>query len=461
MKVSRVFAFLLLALPAASSAYAAVTLYRGEMELVVVSGKGCSEKDKTGNRIPINLALQQDGSSGQFSGFFSGSDIARGQFTGGNLGRLQVVYPDKPSRSPGDALVLAPASGGLEGELREIAQTDPGGCYFEKAVLRLKQEATGSEAEAEYLRQGNLFNSEAYFLSGESLLQSDKADAAILDFTKSLNLRTKVNPRDPDRASPAVSIAIAHLVAGRETKASAVLRDLMQDRSGSGDAQVKLRTAAIDSLCSEEHYLESKAGQKASLRLMDLAGHEFGGLNEVAVPLAACYTEIARERADQEGPESAIEFFQKAVQLNPANPDSITGVVMSYLDMESPVEGRAFLHDHTENFIKAAGKDSYDTLLSYVYASEAQQEENNGNLVRAEELSREAIKSRPGERILVITLSRILRKEGKHAEARKLLEGGQKACGDEACRKEYGEEAAQQDMIERMVKRLETQSRNQ
>ena len=461
MKVSRVFALLLLALPAASSASAAVTLYRGEMELVVVSGKGCAEKDKAGSRIPIALALEQGGSAGLFAGFFHGPDIARGRFSGDDPGRLQVVYPDKPNRFPGDALVLAPAPGGLEGELREKTEADPGGCYFEKAVLRLKQEATGSEAEAEYVRQGNLFSSEAYFLSGEALLQSDKADAAILDFTKSLDLRNSVNPRDPDRASPAVSIAIAHLVAGREAKARAVLRDLMQDRSGSGEGQVKLRTSVSDSLCSEEHYLESDAGQKASLRLMDIVGGEFGGLNGVAVPLAACYTEIARERADQEGPESAIEFFQKAVKLNPDNPDSITGVVMSYLDMENPAEGRAFLHEHAGKFIQAAGKDPYDTLLSYVYASEAQQEENNGNLVRAEELSREAIKSRPSERILVITLSRILRKEGRHAEARKLLEGGRNACGDEACRSEYGEEAAQQDMIERMVKRLETQTSNQ
>ena len=459
-RVSTIILFLLIALPLASPASAAMTLYSGEMELVAVSGGGCLENDKPGSRFPLVLTLEQGNSSNarQFTGFFHGPDMQTGSFSGNDLGQLQVVYPDKPDRPQGDALALSATPGGLDGELREKTQTDPAGCYFEKAALRLKQVATGSKAESEYVRQSNLFSAEAYFMSGQSLLQADKPDEAIREFTKSLNLRDRVNPNDPDRATPAVSIAIAHIMAGREVKALATMRGLLGDKSETGDAISKQRLAVTEKLCGAEQYLESDAGRKAALRLMDIVTREFGSFNGVAVPLAVCYNEIAKEYKDQDDPESAIEFFQKAFKLNPGNPDGIAGAVMSFVDAEAPAEGRRYLNEHAETFMKSAGKGPYDVLLSYLYASEAQQDENNGDFSRAEEQFREALKSRPGERNLVVALTRVLEKEGKSAEARKLLEDGRKGCRDQTCRQEYDTEVARQDMINRMVKRLETQS---
>ena len=456
-RFSTVVALALFTLPLASSASAAMTLYSGEMELVTVSGSGCTGKDKAGSRIRVDLALEQGGSSSarSFTGYFNGPDIERGRFSGGDLGHLQVFYPDKPNRSQGDSLVLSTTAGGLDGELSEKPQPDSTSCYFEKAVLKLEQVATGSKAESDYARQRDLFDAEAYLISGQSLLQADKPGEAIPELTKSLNLRDRVNPNDPDKALPAVPIAIAHLMSGREADALAVLGGLFGSKSDSGDDIVKRRMAASASLCNEEQYLESDAGQKASLRLMDVVASKFGSLDGVAVPLAACYLEIAKEYIDQDDPESAVESFQKSLKLKPDNPDSITGVVMCFLDMESPAEGRKFLREHAATFIKNAGKVPYDTLMAYVYAAESQQEEKNGDLVRAEELSREAIKSRPGERTLIIALTRVLAKEGKSTEARKLLEDSRGACGDEVCRQDYANELGRQEIIERMVKRLE------
>jgi len=213
-RIATVITFLLLALPLAPCASAAMTLYSGEMELVAVSGGGCTEKDKPGSRLPLDLTLEQgNSSSGQpLTGFFSGPDMQTGRFSGNDLGQLQVVYPDKPDRSQGDTLALSATLRGLDGELREKTQTDPAGCYFEKAVLRLKQVATGSKAESEYVRQGNLFSAEAYCMSGQSLLQADKPDEAIQELTKSLNLRNVVNPNDSDRAIPAVYQAAIGLI---------------------------------------------------------------------------------------------------------------------------------------------------------------------------------------------------------------------------------------------------------
>ena len=167
------------------------------------------------------------------------------------------------------------------------------------------------------------------------------------------------------------------------------------------------------SLCNDEQYLESDAGQKASIQLMDEVAREFGSLDGVAVPLAACYFEMGKERKEQDDPDSAIEFFRKAFKLNPDNPESVTGVVMSFIDKEDPAEGLKYLKDHEQIFIKRAGNEPYDTLLSYLYVAEAEQAENSGDLPRAEELSREAVKARPGERTLIINLSSRAGKRGK------------------------------------------------
>jgi tetratricopeptide (TPR) repeat protein len=453
---------LLLAQYLATSASAGVTLFSGEMELVTVSGNGCSEKDKPGNRLPLDLTLEQGSSSSgqEFTGYFSGPDMQVGRFSGADLSRLQVIYPDAPGHFQGHTLVLETKPGFLTGELRELPQSNAEECYFEKAVLKLKQEPAGNKADLLHLRQSSLFDADASYLRGQSLLKTDKPGEAIVDLTRSLNLRSGINPNDPDRALPAVALAIAGIMEGRETKAMAVLRDLFGKRSEAGDAIVKQRTTAIVSLCNDEQFLtENYAGHKAALQLMEMLTREFGGFDGVAVPLSGCYFEMAKEQKDQDDPNLAIEYFQKAIDLVPDNPDSITGIAMTFVDKDAPAEGRRYLNEHKENFIKKAGKVPYDTLLSYLYAAEAQDAGDNGDLARAAELLREAIKASPGDRTLLVDLTRVLGKDGKVAEARQLLESGRNACHDATCRQEFADELARQDLIARMVKRLETSSR--
>ena len=459
--VTNIITLLLLALPLTSCASTTTTLYSGEMELVTLSGSGCSEKDKTGSRIPLELELEQGNSANgqQITGYFTGPDIQGGRFSGNDLGQLQVIYPDESdSTTQGHTLMLTTSPEGANGELHEKPRADSTNCYYEKAVLKLKHEATGNKAKLEYDRQSKLFSATAYYSSGQLLLKVDKPEEAIRDLTMSLNLRTMVNPNDPEKAYPAVSIAIAHVMAGREAEALAILRNLFGDKSETGNALIKQRSTASDSLCNNVLSLESFAGQKASMQLMDVAAQKFGNLNEVAVHLAACYFELGKERKEQDDPDLAIDFFQRALKLNPGDPNSISGVVMSLLDKEDPADGRRYLTEHAQIFKEKAGIGPYDALLSYLYAAEAQQAENSGDMLRAEQLSREALKASPGERVLVIKLTRVLGKAGKYAEARKLLNDSSKGCGDDACRQEYADELARQDLLERMVKRLQAHS---
>jgi len=458
-RVATIIAVPLLAMSLASCSSTTVSLYSGEMKLISVSGSGCLE-DMAGRDVPLEFSLEQGNSSkGQeIDGYFSGPDIQSGHFFGNDLGRLQVVYPDEPDPAQGHTLMLATVPNGANGELHEKPQADSTNCYFENATLTLKQEATGSEAKSGYDRQSKLFSAEAYYLGGQSLLKDNKPAEAIRDLTKSLELRNKVNPDDPDRAYPAVSIAIAHIMAGRKEEGLAPVRELFGEKKESEDAGIKQRMAVIVSLCNNEQYLDSDEGQKATIQLMDAVAREFGSLDGVAVPLAACYFEMGKERKEQDDPDSAIEFFRKAFELNPDNPESAAGVVMSFIDKQDPTEGRRYLKDHEQSFIKKAGKEHYDILLSYLYVAEGQEAENSGDLPRAEGLCREAVKARPNDRTLIINLSRVLGREAKFAEARRLLEDGGKGCGDETCRREYSDESARQDLIERMVKRIEALS---
>lgn len=451
-----------LALPLAACISTTATFYKGEIELDTVSGSGCIDAVAAGSRIPLNLTLEQKGSSNgqqQIDGYFKGTDIQTGHFFGTDLSRLQVVYPDETSSAQGNTLKLVTTSGGVNGELHEKPQADSTNCYFEKAALKLKLESTGSEAKEEHGRQSKLFKAGEYYIRGQLLLKADKPNEAIRNFTESLKLRNKVNIHDPDKAYPAVSLAIAYIMAGQDAEALSIMHDLLREKSNNQNTRLELRVAISNILCNGISSYENEEVQKASGQLIDAMAREFGSLNGIAINLAKCYRELGEERKEQNDPDLAIKFFKKAVKLNPNDPGGIAGVVISFVDKEDPADGLTYLQDHAQIFIEKAGKENYDTFLSILYATEAHQAEIGGNLPSAEQKYREALKFRPGEQILVIKLSRVLRREAKSTEARTVLVDGSKSCTDTDCRKVYDDELTRQELIEWMVKRIEAESK--
>jgi thioredoxin-like negative regulator of GroEL len=112
------------------------------------------------------------------------------------------------------------------------------------------------------------------------------------------------------------------------------------------------------------------------------------------------------------------------------------------------------LQEHAQVVIDKAGRGIYNGNLSYLYAAEARQAEQDRDYVRAEQLLREALQIIQGERTLTINLSRVLGKMAKPDEARKLLEDAGKGCSDETCRLEYADELARQERIARILNRL-------
>lgn len=261
---------------------------------------------------------------------------------------------------------------------------------------------------------------------------------------------------DSDRAY-LTSIAVAHVMAGREGEALKLLRGLFHDPFKLGIDLLKQRMIISGAICAYANKPDGDARQKASLRFIDAMAHEFGSLNGVGVILAECYRDLGKEMKEQDDPGQSMVYFQKALELSPDDAEIIYGIVVNHIAMGTAAEGRQFYEKHAPVVIDKVGRNNFDTSMSYLYAAEAKQAEKSGDLPRAEQLLREALKLLPGEVGHNINLARVLGKTAKSGEARKLLEDARNRCGDETCRREYTDELARQDHIAQMVKRLERQ----
>jgi tetratricopeptide (TPR) repeat protein len=451
-------AILFLAMPLAACVSTTTNLFRGDMELVTVSGDACSEKERANSHIPLELVLETKSSlSGQLiSGYLTGPEIQTGQFSGDNIAHLQIIYPDESgSIEKGHTLELLPTPDGVNGELREKPQGTSSGCYFEKAVLRLKNASIDGDAKAAIDHQRKLFNAEAHYNRGQVLLKTNNPEEALHDLKESLRLRYEVEPNDPKWVYPATSIAIAHVMAGREGEALEILRDLFKGKPKTGIDILQQRIAVSGVICASTYEASGDELQKAAEQLMDTVAREFSGLNGVGDVLDACYRELGLERFEQGDPDQSVEYFRKALKLNPKDTDSIFGVVAGFIASDAPAEGRIFLQKHAQIVIEKAGRVVYNTGLSHLYAAEAKQAEKSRDYARAEQLLREALKILPGEHARIISLATVLEKAAKPDEARKLLEEAKKGCSDETCRLEYADELVRQERIERIVKRLD------
>jgi len=263
-----------------------------------------------------------------------------------------------------------------------------------------------------------------------------------------------VDPKDPIKAYLSFSIAIAHVMAGREGEALAVLRDLFKEKTETEQDIQKLQIALSGGLCAFTNESSDEL-RKAAEQIMDDVAQEFGKRNGIGAVLAECYRELGQVRIIEEEPDQSIAYFRKALMLNPDDTDSIAGVVIGNIARGTPAEARIFLQEKAQIVIDRSGRDIYNAGLYHLYAEEAKQAEKGKDYASAEQLLREALKIIPGERELTINLANVLEKSEKPVEARKLLEDAIKGCRDESCRLEYADALARQDRIESIMKRLE------
>jgi tetratricopeptide (TPR) repeat protein len=463
--ISRVLTLiLLLSIPLAACVSSSTRLYKGEMELINVSGDACTEEEKANRHIPLELVLEMNSSSGnqKIAGFFSGSEIQAGQLSGNNLNHLQVIYPDETgSVAKGHTLLLSPTADGMNGELNEKPQGTTLGCYFEKAALTLKQGASDREAQAALDHNQKLFSAEEHYIRGQEQLKAHNPEGALANFKESLRLRNEVDPNDPARAYLFISTAFAHVIAGREDEALAVFGNMLKEKPKTDRDFLKQQIAISGGLCNFAAESSDDGLQNAAEHFMDDVARKFGALDNVGTVLAGCYRELGRESIDQDEPDQSIAYFRKALALNPNDTDSIAGVVIGNIERDTPAEGRKFLREHAQIVIDRSGRDNYNAGLARLYAEESRQAEKGKDYTRSEQLLREALTIIPGERWLTIYLADVLEKLERPSEARKLLDDARQWCRDEACRVEFTEAIARQDRIESIVKRLNLNTKSE
>ena len=459
MKI-KLFALSILSLLLSACVSTTSQLYRGDMELVTVSGDSCVEFEKENTHIQLELILKQYKSNNgqQITGYLSGPDIQTGKLSGSDVTQLQVAYPDESdSIVQGHSLLLAPTpDGGINGELHE-KPVGSSGCYFVNAAIRLKHAANESEAAVAFDRQQKLFVADTLFLKGQIQLKANNPEEALRNFSESQRVRNEEYPLEVSSSYRAFSIATAHMMAGRSGYALKTFRNLLNEKQIAEAATRQRHFDVIRSLCAYTFEAKDDVRKIATEQLLDGLAHDSNGPGEDGAVFAECYLELGQNRIDQDEPDEAIEYFQKALNLNPNDTDSIGGIVMSNVVKGNPTEGRTFLQKHSQVMIDKTGSENYNSGLLRLYATEAKQAEREHDYMRAELLLREALKISPNERLLVIDLATVLEKIEKRDEAQKLLETASSNCSDEPCRRDYASALARQKQIEKIVDRLGTE----
>jgi tetratricopeptide (TPR) repeat protein len=321
----------------------------------------------------------------------------------------------------------------------------------------MKQVATGNESAAAFDTLQKVFAAEVQYNKGKALLKDNNPDEAIRHFTESLKLRLETAPYDPSRAYTVQAIAMAHFMAGREQAALKLVRDLINEPYETIPGVPSLTTSISAGLCADASEADGDQRQRAAEQLMDAVAREFSGRSEVSLILNTCYRELGQEHISQEDPYRALDYFRKAVALNPRDSESIFGVVISLVATESPTEARTYLQEHQQIILDSNGQNNYNASLSYLYAAEAEVAEHDKDYPGAERHLREALSILPAEHTHIINLSRLLGKMNKGPEALQLLEDARKGCQDEPCHQEYTDEITRQKQIESLMDRLEQQ----
>jgi tetratricopeptide (TPR) repeat protein len=445
-------------MPLVGCVSATTQLYRGDMELVTVSGDACPDNIKANANIQLELVLEENRSNNEknISGYLSGPEIQTGKISGNDYSNLQIRYPDESdSVSQIHTLHMNSTSDGMSGELHEKPHGSSSQCFFEEAVLKLKNSGTGGEAAAAFKRQQKLFVADELFNSGLALLKNNKPVEALLKLTESQKLQNELDPFGANSTYQTFSIASAYIMAGQTNNAQDTLRNLFAEDQAFGTNNSKKRFDVIRRLCAFTYDSKDDVRQKSAEQLLDEAARNYGGITGSGMAFAECYREFGRNLIEQEEVDHAIEYFLKALAQDPNDADSIAGVLVGNIARATPANGRIFLQEHAQIVITKTGRDNYNLALTNLYIAEANQAEKNKEFAQAENLIRETLKIFPNEHGLVIRLSRILEKRGKPDEALKLLESASSDCKETNCSLAYEKELVHQKQIDGIVKRIE------
>lgn len=372
---------------------AEVLQYTGTMQVVTVSGKACQGQIGTRN---VELIISHDRDSNVINGYFEGFGIATGKFSGNDLSRLDVRYPnyDEPPAA-GHFIRIHGGGDFLAAELhdRHLEATDDN-CSFDTALLSLVR-TPGDDATARFKIVAGLFEAQLSRSQGMVLTRSGNYADALPLFEKALAQADEVAGDSIIEAAPYVTgLASVYAKLGRIDDFNK-LYDQRIDRISSGAVRSIYIAHGL-------HFL-LQAG-RASLHRGEFP--------------------------------TALAFYQKAYQLSPQNREAGAGIVSVYRQTGRHDSAITFLEGVLKTEESESGRLDVSTALADQYFERANRLEKDGNavaatadLIRADTINHESTK-------YLIALARLRHKHGSFAEAEKVLQQGLERFPDDPMRQE-------------------------
>jgi tetratricopeptide (TPR) repeat protein len=491
MKINSVLIDLFFLVSAITPATAETFLYRGELELISISGKDCADT-KQGSRIPIEVALKREknGSGERIDGYYSGPGMEMGHFSGTALDTLHVVNSSEIMLAPQEHnLALRSEGDGLAGELHEktVMDHEPG-CSFSLGKLYLKKDGEDKQPDSGYLSLSRQFGAESESHLGTRLFLDGRIAESRPHFETALRFwEEKDGNNSTQLFDQLVFLAGATAWLGQHDESFALLERAMQLPADAVKKEEN-RQFAIMLLCGtmakavDEDKGTEVMGYIARLRsrfpdsllplitqaeaLIETGMTEEGcQLLEAELPkhpddpllkktLAHGLYHLGWEFFDTDDPDKSLAQFLRALDLDPGNPEIFSGIVTWYSKRGIPGEAHKVVQGKKAAMVNELGPAAFDSIEAYIYHEEARLAEKNAQYPQAEELYRRAISMDPSSHMHVIGLAGLLHKTGHYTEAVKLLEEQLKICQNEQCRNAIVETQKKQALLQKVLKRL-------
>jgi tetratricopeptide (TPR) repeat protein len=364
-----------------SSAHSAVQLYTGRMEILVTSGKSCEGLAGTHD---VSLVYKEEGGSGGLSGYFVGSGITIGKFSGSDPGRLDVRYPFQDElRASGHIISISRTDSNLTAELHDRhvdAAADD--CNFDLAQLELTR-SVNVDASARLVQMSGLFDAQMARSQALALVQTSGYAAALPHFERALVLADSSLEKGSDQIN-------SYLV-GLAT--SYIWLDRFDDFNRLFDTRIMTM-------------------QDESLRSIFSGYRVRTLLNE------------GRSLLGREEYEPALSSFQQAYKLQPQNRDVIAAVMSVYVRSGRYADAVSFLERSEPVLVDEVDRRDIRTATAMVLYKKAQKDDKAGNIAEAEVALKRAMELDPGSVYILIARARLLHKTGNLADAERLLDQG-------------------------------------
>jgi len=368
-------------------------LFKGNMDVITGSGKLC---EKVLGRHDITLILEKDDNKSEVSGYFEGNGITIGRFSGTDLARMTVIYPDyDKERATGHLLSLTRSHSLLEGELHD-KQVDASAevCSFDLARLSLQLVAEREPARYQLQQATKLFDAELANSKARALMRMGDYENALPLFEKALDLADTALEHDRFPLDSSINgLASSYFRLGRFKE----FNRIYDERFGT------VTNEWVKSILNGQRFVA-----------------QFHLGNEA----------VKRGEYDE-----ALNILLPAYKLNMQNMEIIDSIITSYLESERFVEATSFLEQALGKLDREEDRRTVVGTIAMINFLKAKKDEKDGKDIDAEVNLRKALFLNPNYAPFWVALARQRHKAGSFEEASKLLQEGLNRFKDEPSRK--------------------------